>query len=223
VDQIATALENAINGLVKPNPVQDSNQQTPNQQTPNQQTPNQQTSNQQTTTKLDYTKDLARYIKNLRALNLDSKKYSTTSWNALLVAYRNARNMDILRDADSQAKINAAAKNLLTAYKGLTKRDVDLTITNVKRVGNDYRVTIRNSGKDASTATRVLVTTGNRKYQKTAAVKSIGAGKSITVLVKFYKHSIVRKNNKHFIVNDKKQATETNYKNNRALVPRLTG
>jgi archaellum component FlaF (FlaF/FlaG flagellin family) len=122
--------------------------------------------------------------------------------------------------SSTQAQIDAAYNALIAAQSNLAKRNTDLKITKVVRSGNSYRITIRNDGRDDSTATRLRLVTGGGKYEKFAKVSAIGARKSITITVKFFKYSDTRRLNKHFVVNHNKQAFETNYKNNRFVVQR---
>jgi len=169
-------------------------------------------------TTLNYTK-LVVAIKSVSSLN--SSKYSIRSWNALKVAYNNAKNLNKVKNASSQAEIDKLTKSLKTAKSKLVKRNVDLKITKIKRSGNKYKITIKNSGKDTSTKTLLLVSCGCKKFVKLANVKAIAKGKSIRLTVKFFKYYKTRNHNKYFTVNYKKQATETNYKNNKVKIPRF--
>ena len=150
---------------------------------------------------------------------LDSKKYSPASWNSLKKALANARNMNKAKKAKSQAEIDAVDKALKDAKSKLTKRDADLQITKVKRSGNSYKITIKNFGKDVSTKTRLKIAASD-KYVKTTSVKAIAAGKSITLTVKFFKYSQTRSFNKNIHLNFNREATETNYKNNKFKIPK---
>jgi hypothetical protein len=162
-------------------------------------------------------------MKSILASNLKSKNYSPKSWNAFKTAYNNAKKMNTAKNAKSQTEINNALNALKTAKSKLTKRNVDLKITKIKRVGNSYKITIKNSGKDISTKTSLLISTGNKKFQKSASVKAIASGKSTTLTVKFFKFTQTRSQNKYFTVNYKKQAMETNYKNNKVKIPKFVG
>jgi len=160
-------------------------------------------------------------IKSITGSSLNSKDYSPASWKALQVAIANAR-LIMSSKVNSQAKINKALNAIKVAKSQLTKRNTDLVITKVKRLGNSYKITIKNVGKDSSTKTRLLVTCGCKKFVKAAKVKAIGAGKSISLKVKFFKFSKTNSHNKYFIINPFKEAMETNFKNNLFKVPRFT-
>ncbi|MCL2156983.1 MAG: hypothetical protein FWH54_03060, partial [Methanobrevibacter sp.] len=60
---------------------------------------------------------------------------------------------------------------------------------------------------------------GCKDFVKTAKVKSIASGKSITLTVKYFSYLKTKSHNKFFVVNKNKQATEINYKNNKVKIP----
>ena len=162
---------------------------------------------------LDY-KNLSTAIKSVANSKLISSKYSPKTWNALHIAYNNAKIMNKALNAKTQKQIDSLTLALITAKSKLAKRNVDLKITKVKRSGNSYKITIKNFGKDVSTKTRLKISASD-KYLKTPRVKAIAAGKSITLTVKFFKYSQTRSFNKNLHLNYNQEATETNYKNNK--------
>jgi len=146
--------------------------------------------------------------------NLQSKDYSPASWKVYLKALSYAHKVNNSVNP-SQSEIDKAIIDLKKAKVNLKKRNVDLKITKVKRSGNSYKITIKNSGRDVSTKTQVKIYCGGIKLEKVAKVKAISAGKSITLTVKFFKYSQTKKYDKYFVVNFNKTAMETNFKNNK--------
>ena len=215
IDASATQLNTAITGLVRvTRPSTSGGSTTPTTPTVSGYTgpvgvPNTQT--QQTVqTKTDYTA-LSNAISSVA--NLKSKDYSPASWSALQKALTNAKNLNKAKNAVSQVDIDAIAKTLTIAKSKLAKRNVDLKITKVVKSGNRYKVTIKNSGKDKSTATKIRAACPCGKYVKTFNVKAIGASKSMTLTIK-YSALAKSKHNQVFTVNYNKAAYEKNYKNN---------
>lgn len=96
------------------------------------------------------------------------------------------------------------------------KKVADLIITKVKRSGNNYKVVVKNQGDLNSKKTKILISykVGKKTKYKKAYVKAIKAGKSLTVNVKFFKHSTHKKYKKTAKVNYNKATKEINYKNN---------
>jgi len=158
--------------------------------------------------------DFAVAIDSATNSNLQSKDYSPASWKVYekAISYAHKVNNSV---NPSQSEIDKAVSDLEKAKSNLKKRNVDLKITKVKRFGNSYKITIKNSGKDVSTKTQVKIYCGCKKLEKVANVKAISAGKSITLTVKFFKYSQSKKHNKYFVVNFNKMAMETNFKNNK--------
>lgn len=90
----------------------------------------------------------------------------------------------------------------------------DLAIAKVVRSGNKYKVTIKNIGNGASSATKLKLWYSAKKY-KIINVSSLGAGNSKTYVVNFFKYSTHKNYKKYAQVNYNKVAYEKNYTNNK--------
>ena len=158
---------------------------------------------------------------------LSSSQYTASSWNIFQSILNSVIAMNNNRNAYSQSEINTLLDALNTAKRNLVllgssntkpspKPNVDLKITNVKRSGNSYKVTVKNLGKDKSTKTELKIwyKVGKKVFSKTANVKAIKGGKTQIVTVKFFKFSTHRKIIKTAHVNHNKMAYEKNYRNN---------
>jgi len=189
---------------------------------PTPQSPTPQVQNFRVKNQLKYD-DLGVAIKSITGSSLKSKNYSPASWKALQKALANARQMNSAKNANSQAEINEVINALKIAKSNLTKRNVDLVITKVKRLGNSYTITIKNAGKDPSTKTRLSLSCGCKKFVKLVKVKAIASGKSITLNIKFFEFSKTYSHNKYLVINPFKEARETKYKNNKVKIPRFKG
>jgi hypothetical protein len=117
-----------------------------------------------------------------------------------------------LPSKDFSLNNNSSATKLPTT----TKTKADLTISSIKRYGNNYIVTIKNNGqtKSSSTKVKIFFKIGSKTYYKVANVKSINGGKTSKVIVKFYPYVYHKKYQKTVQVNYNKKAIESNYKNN---------
>ncbi|WP_297898955.1 right-handed parallel beta-helix repeat-containing protein [Methanobrevibacter sp.] len=98
--------------------------------------------------------------------------------------------------------------------KQVIRANADLLITNVKKYGNNYKVTIKNQGSSKSSTSKLKVWYSKNKY-RTVVVKPISTGKSLTVLVKFFKYSTHKKYTKYAQINYNKAVVESNYNNNK--------
>ncbi|MCL2687671.1 MAG: right-handed parallel beta-helix repeat-containing protein [Methanobrevibacter sp.] len=103
---------------------------------------------------------------------------------------------------------------------GATKKNVDLIITKVKRVGNNYKITVKNLGKDKSGKTKLKVwyKIGKKTFSKIVNVKAIVGGKTRIVNVKFFKYSTHKKIKKTAQVNYNKMTYEKKYNNNKFTI-----
>lgn len=106
--------------------------------------------------------------------------------------------------------IPVVSKNVTINVKGAS----DLVISNVVRSGNKYKVTIKNIGNGASSATKLKLWYSAKKY-KIINVSSLGAGNSKTYVVNFFKYSIHKNYKKYAQINYNKAAYEKNYTNNK--------
>jgi hypothetical protein len=110
-------------------------------------------------------------------------------------------------------QIESNYKNNKVSFKNSYQRyKADLLITNVKRSGNSYKMTIKNQGKANSSPVKLKVSYG-KKY-KTYTVKSIPASKSKVITIKFFNHNLHEKYTKIAQLNYNKAVVESNYKNN---------
>ena len=154
----------------------------------------------------------------LSLLNLEGSKYVPASWAKLQAVLAPALAMHNLKNATSQEEINAHAHALNTARKNLVvntpKKLPDLKITKVKRVGNKYKITIKNIGNAKAGKSKLMIYCPNGKYVKLVNVKALGTGSSVTITVKFFKYSITKKYKKIFNVNYNKAFAEKSYINN---------
>jgi len=75
-------------------------------------------------------------------------------------------------NAKTQKQIDTLTHALIKAKSKLAKGNLDLKISKVQRVGNSYLVKIKNTGKDISTKTRLLISCGCEKFKK-VKVKAI--------------------------------------------------
>ena len=98
--------------------------------------------------------------------------------------------------------------------KQIVRANADLIITHVKKSGNNYKVTIKNQGLSKSQTSKLKVWYSKNKY-KIVTVKPISAGKSLTVLVKFFKYSSHKKYTKYAQINYNKAVVESSYNNNK--------
>ncbi|WP_042702826.1 Ig-like domain-containing protein [Methanobrevibacter arboriphilus] len=98
----------------------------------------------------------------------------------------------------------------------VVKGIADLKITKIVKNGNYYKLAVKNQGSAKTTNTKLKIwyKQGNKIKSKIVNVKSIGAGKSIIVNVKFFKYSTHKKYVKYVKVNYNKVVSESNYKNN---------
>ncbi|MCL2687990.1 MAG: DUF11 domain-containing protein, partial [Methanobrevibacter sp.] len=96
------------------------------------------------------------------------------------------------------------------------RTNADLTINRVKKTGNTYRITIKNTGGLASQSThlRIHYKVGKRTFSKTYPVKMINPNKSTTINAKFFKYSTHRNFVKTAHINHNRRIQESNYKNN---------
>lgn len=88
----------------------------------------------------------------------------------------------------------------------------DLKITKIKKLGNSYKITIKNQGSSSSGKFILRLYCDCKKYTKNVYIKSIAKGKSITKVVKFFAD---KNHKKYAIVNFNKKILESNYKNNK--------
>ena len=148
--------------------------------------------------------------------SLDSKKYTLASWNAFKAALAKANNLHKAKNANSQAEIDAMINDLNLAKSKLVVLNVDLKITKIVRSGNNYKVSIKNLGKDKSTKTKLKIfyKKGKKTFSKAVNVKAINGGKTLLVTVKFFKFATHNKIIKTAQVNYNKMAYEKNFKNN---------
>lgn len=103
------------------------------------------------------------------------------------------------------------------AYKSFNiniKGASDLVISKVVRSGNKYKVTVRNAGNGASTTSKLKLWYSSKKY-KIVTVAALGAGRSKTYTVNFFKYSSHKKYKKYAQINYNKAAYEKNYTNNK--------
>ncbi|KZX16875.1 hypothetical protein MBCUT_05050 [Methanobrevibacter cuticularis] len=121
-----------------------------------------------------------------------------------------------IKNTGSKAQITDNTINGVKQVINKPKTKADLSIAKVKRSGNNYIVTIKNNGKTKSSATKIRIyfKIGKKIHYKIATVKAINPGKSVNVIVKFYKYSAHKKYTKTVQVNYNKKAIESNYKNN---------
>jgi len=154
------------------------------------------------------------------ASSLSGFKYTTTSWNVFKAALANARNMNNVKNAKTQGEIDNIIKALSTAKSKLVILNVDLKITKILRSGNNYKVTIKNLGKDTSgkTSLKIWYKVGKKTYYKTVNVKAIKGAKTQIVTVKFFKFSTHKKITKTAHINHNQLAYEKNYKNNQFTI-----
>jgi len=106
--------------------------------------------------------------------------------------------------------IPVVSKSLTINVKGAP----DLVIDKIVRSGNKYKITILNVGNGASTKTKLKLWYSKKKY-KVVTVAALGAGKSKTYTVKFFKYSTHKKYKKYAQINYNKTAYEKDYTNNK--------
>ena len=143
-------------------------------------------------------------------------KTLTGSTNAKGVANFYVKNLKVGKFAvnakySGDGNYKSAVKSGSQVVKGIA----DLVINKVKRSGNSYKITVKNSGsvKSGITKLKLWFKKGKKTYSKIVKVKSIGVGKSLTVSVKFFKYSTHKKLVKYVQVNYNKAVKESNYKN----------
>ena len=91
----------------------------------------------------------------------------------------------------------------------------DLVIAKVVRSGNKYKVTIKNIGNGASTATKLKM--GYAKKSRTINIHALAPGQSRTYTVNFFKYSQHKKFNKYAWVNPTKSMHDKNHANDRLV------
>ena len=145
-------------------------------------------------------------------ITINKKNYTATT-NSKGVATFKVKNLKV-------GKFSVAGKyngngNFLTSSASKTqtvKGIADLKITKIRKVGNSYRITIKNQGSITSGKTTLRVS--SRSYNRVVSVNKIAIGKSVTVTVKFFRSLMTNRYTKTVAVNPNKAVVESNYKNN---------
>jgi hypothetical protein len=159
----------------------------------------------------------------LSIAQLDQSKYTGESLTAFQNALTSAANI-FSNSASTQADIDTyvsalkLAKNNLKAVGSAAPttppQKADLTISKVKRVGNSYKITIKNIGKAKAGKSKLLIKCPCGKYVKFVNVKALSKGQSVTITVKYFSYSKTKKHNKIFEINYNKAISESKYTNN---------
>jgi len=155
------------------------------------------------------------------ALILNGSKYTSFSWvnlqSVLIFTLNSAKTVSTQSQIDVLVNnLRNAKANLIISIVPVTKPDIDLKITTVKRFGNTYKVTIKNLGKDKSSTTKLKIwyKKGKKTFSKIVNVKGVTGGQSLIVNVVFFKYSSHKKIKKTIHLNYNKAAYEKNYNNN---------
>lgn len=90
----------------------------------------------------------------------------------------------------------------------------DLVVSKIVRSGNKYKVTVKNIGNGVSTKTKLKLWYSSKKY-KLVNVVTLGAGKSKTYTVNFFRYSAHKKYKKYVQINYNKDSYDNNYTNNK--------
>ena len=93
-------------------------------------------------------------------------------------------------------------------------RAPDLVIYKVVRVGNKYKITVKNVGKAASAKTRLKLGYSKKKY-KLINVAPLGAGKSKIYTINFFKYAIHKKFKKYAWIDYNKAVYDKDFTNNK--------
>jgi len=89
----------------------------------------------------------------------------------------------------------------------------DLKITDIKRSGDIYSITIKNQGTDTAKASKLVIWYSQTKTME-ITVPTIAVGKSITIKINFFPYSTHSNLYKYILLNYNRAILESNYNNN---------
>ncbi|MCK9151843.1 right-handed parallel beta-helix repeat-containing protein [Methanobacterium alcaliphilum] len=147
---------------------------------------------------------------------LDGKYIAKATTNAYGIAvyhYTIGKNAKIGSHTLKAVSNSNTKYNPWTTSRTIIVKGADLKVTKIKISGNNYYITIKNSGSAASKVSYLKVWYTSKKY-KVVKVSAIGSGKYKTVKVKFFKYKTHKKKYKYAKINYNRKAIESNYSNN---------